>query len=122
MGDDFHASAHITLQVLRYLSVVVTSKETGSSCVVKAAHLKLRNDETVLVDGVNYLAGVHVRIGLQQGELSFFTSGESLSCGSVSVVSDLELSCVDSDNGTHVEVLLLDAGVGHPLQETSSVF
>ena len=97
LGDDLHACAHITLQMLR-VSGGLGSEEAISGCRVEAAHLQLRNDETVLVDRVDDFASVHVCIGLDQCELSFFAPSEALASEGVTVVDDLELSGIDCDD------------------------
>ena len=82
------------------LSIGCTTNESISGDIVEARHLHLRNDETVLVDRVNDLAGVHVSVGFDEGELCLFSACEALARGRVCVVLNLQLSSVDSNNGT----------------------
>ena len=105
----------------RRLSIGCTTNESISGNVVKARHLHLRNDETVLVDRVNDLAGVHICVRFDEGELCLFSACEALARGRVCVVLNLQLSCVDGDDGTDVERGQGQVG-WRPLQELSLVF
>jgi len=100
----------------------IAANEVIGSHVSEPAHLQLGNDETAIANRVNNLASVHVSIRLDHSELGLFTTSEGLSGGSVSVVSDLELSGVDSDDGANVEGLLGDSRASHALEEHSAVF
>ena len=65
---------------------------------------------------------MHVRIGFDKCELSLFTAGKGFPSRSVTIVSDLELASIDSDDGTAVEITHRDGRVRHPLQEVPPVF
>ena len=75
-----------------------------------------------MVNRLDNLSSVHVSIGLDESELSLFAPCKSLTSGGVSVVDELELSSIDSYDGADEELIHADAGVGHSLQENSSVF
>ena len=83
------------------LSVRCTANEAASGHIVEARHLHLRNDETVLVDRVNNLASVHVGVRLDHSELCLLSTGETFARGSIGVVLNLQLSAVNSNNGTN---------------------
>ena len=100
----------------------LSAKETCGSRRGKSAHLQFRDNETVLVNRFDDLSSVHVSIGLDESKLSFFASCKGLASGSVSIVDELELSSIDSYDGADEELIHADAGVGHSLQENSSVF
>ena len=65
---------------------------------------------------------MNVRIGLDESELSLFTTGKGFPSRSVTIVSDLELASIDSDDGTTVEITHRDGWVRHSLKEIPSVF
>jgi len=63
-----------------------------------------------------------VDVGLDQCESSLFALSERLASESVAVVSQLELSGVDSNDGANEEFFLTNLGVDHSLQEHAAVF
>ena len=65
---------------------------------------------------------MHVCVGLDQSELGLFATGKLGACGSITVVSDFELTGVDSHYGTDEERLHGDRWVGHSFQEHPAVF
>jgi hypothetical protein len=92
ISDDLEASADVTSEVLDLLGGVVAAEEARRRHIVEAAHFELGNYETVVVDRVNYLAGVHVGVGLNDCELGLLPARELLPCRRVAVVNNLELS------------------------------
>ena len=65
---------------------------------------------------------MYVGVGLDQAKLGLFSSGKRLASRSVAVVSDLELSGVDSNDGANEKLRLLDSWALHSLEEHPSVF
>ena len=65
---------------------------------------------------------MNVRIGLDKSELGLFTAGKGLPSRSVTIISDLELASIDSDDGSAVEITHRDSRVCHSLKEIPSVF
>ena len=65
---------------------------------------------------------MNVCIGLDKSELGLFTAGKGLPSRSVTVVNNLELASIDSDNGAAVKITHRDGRVRHPLQEVPPVF
>ena len=123
ISDEFHTDRHVSGQVLcRSSGVWRATEETASGCICEPAHLQFGNYETVLVDRVYYFSSVHVGVWLNQSELGFFATGEGLARCCVTIVCNLELSSVDSDDGTDVQLRNVDAGAVHSLEEHPSVF
>lgn len=65
---------------------------------------------------------MHVGVWLDERKLGLLASCESLASRSVAIVGNLELSCIDGDDGADVEGGELDARAGHSLEEHPSVF
>ena len=65
---------------------------------------------------------MNVRIGLDKSELGLFTAGKGLPSRSVTIISDLELASIDSDDGSAVEITHSDSRICHSLKEIPSVF
>ncbi len=89
----------------------------------EAGHLHLRDFESVSIYCINDFTNISVSIRLNHAKCALSIDLESLSSGNITVVGDLELTAIHSDNGTHEEVLhRLDALEGASLQEHPFVF
>ena len=97
------------------------SIEKFGSLRSESAHFQLGNHETRFHDSVNYFASGSVDIWFDHGESSLFSVFEFLSCEDITIVSNFELSGVNSYDGSEVELLPADSFVGSPLQEHPSV-
>lgn len=120
ISDNLNSSADITLQESALIAVLV-AEELASRGSTKARHLHLGNNETVSVDRIDDLSSVHVDVGLDHGKLGLLATGERLSGESVTIVCNLELTSVDSDNASNVELVFVHVTVRLPLQEHPSV-
>ena len=62
------------------------------------AHLQSRNRETALVYGINNLSGLCVTVWFDQSEGSLRSCLESLLSEEISIIDELELTRVHTDN------------------------
>ena len=109
VSDELHARAHVALQVLAGCSCPWRPSNEPVGChVSETTHLELGNDETVLVDGVNDFACVHVGVGLDECELRLLAPRKLLASCRVPVIRDLQLASVDSDDAADEERLHAD--------------
>ena len=65
---------------------------------------------------------MHVGVRLDERKLGLLTSRKGLARRSIAIVNDLELSCIDGDDGADKELGLFNTRAVHSLQEHSSVF
>lgn len=84
-------------------------------------HLKFRNGETVLINGVDNFSSLSVTVRLDHGKRSFSFALKFVSSEDVSILCELQLSGVYVDNAADIEVFIVDAA-SHPLHKHSSIF
>ncbi len=70
----------------------------------EAGHLHLRDFESVSIHCINDFTNISVSIRLNHAKCALSIDLKSLSGGNITIVSDLELTAIDSDDGTHEEV------------------
>ena len=121
IGNDFHSNANIALQVLPVRACFWAQKSASCSWG-KSAHFHLWNDETVLVDRVYNFTSVHVSIRFDHSELCFFASCKLLASEGITIVSNLELSCIDCDDRSDVKLCLTNAWLSDSFEELARVF
>lgn len=85
------------------------------------AHLQFRNGETVLINGVDDLAGLSVTVGLDHGKGPLSLVFKIVLGEDVSVFYELKLSRMHVDDTSNIEILKVDTAC-HSLHEHSSVF
>ena len=76
-----------------------------SGLIAESGHLQLVDLEPVNIDGVYDLANVSVGIRLDHGEGALAIDLETLSCGHIRVVSDLELAAKHGDDSADEEIV-----------------
>lgn len=70
LGNDFESGRDVALEELGGFSIVLLLNlhEAGRGCAGEFSHAQLRDDKSVLIEGVQDLSGVHVHVGLNEGE------------------------------------------------------
>ena len=106
---EFHASYDIRLheggQIAEERSSLVLLVElVGQLGLVELGHLKVRDSETALIDGIDDFARLSVTVGFDEGKGSAGSLLEGLSGVDISIVNQLQLSRVDTDSGAKEEL------------------
>jgi hypothetical protein len=69
------------------------------------AHFQLRNGITVLVDSINNFTSLSVTVWLDHSESSSSHSFKLIFRENISIINNLELSGMDSNNRSNIELL-----------------
>jgi hypothetical protein len=76
-----------------------------SGLIAESGHLQLVNLEPVNINGVDDFANISVCVRLDHGEGALAIDLETLSCGNIRVVSDLELAAKHGDDCADEEIV-----------------
>ena len=76
-----------------------------SGLIAESGHLQLVNLEPVNINGVDDLANVSICIRLDHGEGALAIDLETLSCGNIRVVIDLELAAKHGNDCADEEIV-----------------
>jgi len=122
---NFHTSNYITWKEWSNISKewlsLVFSIKLLCSLLCKSRHLQFSDIKSTSIYSINDFTGLSVYIWLNQSKCSLTLSVELWSCEDITVVNELKLSIINSNDRSNIKILNWESLWFHSLQEHSFV-